>query len=435
METPNHQPTINRPAFGLTAAGLALAVAIALVATYYPVFDRRTQILYSTNPDALQIIKGAKDATTEDVIGWWTGHWIQENSHFYRPLSSMLMWAEYHLWGRDFQKYCVLSWIVHALNCALLYLLMFRLSRERGPWVAAGLGVLAVALFCLRRGIKGPGWIPARVVYGEMPYWPSQTDIFSLAFSLGSLHILNLYSLRQRARWLALAALLFVIALLFKEMALTMVLVGPLLVWHRRRGFPWIVGGMFLALGLGLLLIRALAVPVAEYPEVPGLAWVGLSILYYLHYDLFVLVGAGMYWQMGAATGLLALLYVVRRYRISGIWLLLGVLVWPPLMAQALNGNFALVVIPRDFAALLLALLFVGGLVVLIRSRSTVAWMLAGMVVAVHLPILFLRGPHYLYWPAAFWGMLSACLVILAYDQWQALEQSPGTVNQASERS
>ena len=49
------------------------------------------------------------------------------------------------------------------------------------------------------------------------------------------------------------------------------------------------------------------------------------------------------------------------------------------------------------------------------------AWMLAVMLLVVHLPILHLQGPHYLYWPAAFWGMLDAVLVWQAARQWQKL--------------
>ena len=61
------------------------------------------------------------------------------------------------------------------------------------------------------------------------------------------------------------------------------------------------------------------------------------------------------------------------------------------------------------------------------QSYCVLSWLalglslLAGMVLAVHLPVLHLKGPHYLYWPAAFWSLLSAALLGEAWRQWRAL--------------
>lgn len=138
---------------------------------------------------------------------------------------------------------------------------------------------------------------------------------------------------------------------------------------------------------------------------------------------------------MPAALGLLALAYFIRRYEVSLIWLLLGGLIWCLLMGQLVNGNFAYLAVPMQAVYLGLALVFLGGLLVLIRSRSALAWTLLGMLVIVHLPILHLKGPHYLYWPAAFWGMLDAYLLWCAGRQWQDSAGQPRHPRQASGNS
>ena len=55
------------------------------------------------------------------------------------------------------------------------------------------------------------------------------------------------------------------------------------------------------------------------------------------------------------------------------------------------------------------------GLAVLAHVRGGVVWPLLALVVAVHIPILHVQGPHYMYWPAAFWGLFNASLVQWAW--------------------
>jgi hypothetical protein len=100
--------------------------------------------------------------------------------------------------------------------------------------------------------------------------------------------------------------------------------------------------------------------------------------------------------------------------------MILAAVLLAALVAHLLGGNFALLTMPRELYGLLLALLFLLGLLVLVRLGDGRTWTLVGMVVAVHLPILHLTGPHYWYWPAAFWALLHARLLSLA---WQRLEE------------
>lgn len=464
----------------LMPLGLLMALGIGLLGGYYPVFDPSTQALYASNRDALDIVEGARRAEQEGTASWWTGNWIQPTSRFYRPLASLLMYTEYRLWRTDFPKYCVVSWLAHGVVSALAFLFAFGLFRRRGEKMACLVGLLAVVLFNLRRGVTGPGWppqyilddlallsyratygdihmppptemrplIPFRIVYGEMPYWPAQTDIFSLLFALASLLALDRWArgliTRPRvlggergegavgaggapraAKYAGLGYLvpslgLFLIALLFKEMALVVVLVAPLLLWYRQRRFPWAAGG-FAALGAALLLARALFVPGAGIPAHPEARWIG----FLAHYWLYLAASVGIWWPFPAAAGILVLLYCVRRYRLSLVWLALGSFIWALLMAQLIGGVFAYLFLPIQAYYLLLAILLLGGLAVLVRSRCALNWTLVGMLLAVHLPILQVKGPHYLYWPALFWSLLSAALALSAWDWWRDLGPGP----------
>jgi hypothetical protein len=437
------------PSRRLRRLGLVLAVFISLAATCYPVFSPFYQHLYSTNPDAMEIVPEAEKATWHDALGWWTGPWIETSMPYYRPLTSMMFWAEYHLFGRDFEKYCVISWLAHACGSAVLFLLVLSLLRERPLRVGVALGLLAVLLFNTRRNLVAPGWQAYPIAWGEMPYWAAQTDIFSLLFSLLSLLVLDRWCQEPTRRRLAGAVALFAVALLFKEMAVATALLAPIWVWYRspppasgggpgggyRRRIPWEVLGLYLGLGVVFLLVRWWFVPGAWGPKPPVPMKFGVKVLFYLNYELFYFYGTGTLWPIPTALGLVALVWALRRYRQSLIWLLPGALIWTLLTCQVFAGNFAQFTIPKQAGALGLSLLFWGGLVVFLRSRSRLSWTLAAMVAVVHLPIMHLFGPHYQYWPASFWSLLSVSLVLSAGDWWQALGEPPPAPGKAQRSS
>lgn len=405
--------------------GLVLAVVISLGATAYPVFDPTIQHLYSTNPDAMEIAPEAEQATWRDALGWWSGPWIERTMPYYRPLTSFLFWAEYHLWGRDFQKYCLVSWLAHAVNSALLFLLALSLFRVRRAPVAVGAAVLVVFLFNTRRNLYLPvaGWTPHPIAWGEMPYWAAQTDIFSLLFSLLSLLVLDRYALEPTRRRLAGAVALYLVALLFKEMALATALLAPLWVWYRRRKVPWEVAGLYLGLGIGFLLLRWYFVPGAWGPKPQVPMTFGRKLLFYLNNELFLHYGSGILWPIPAALGVLLLVWALRRYGKSLIWAVPGGLVWTMIACQVFGFNFTAFTIPNELWPFGLSLLFWGGVVVLLRSRSRLSWTLAAMVAVVHMPIMHVIGPHYQYWPAAFWSLLSVSLLLSAGDWWREMAQ------------
>jgi hypothetical protein len=409
--------------------GLALAVLISLAATCYPVFSPAIQAHFADNPDAVPIALGAQRATWSDALGWWHGTWIESGSRYYRPLSSWLFWTEFHLFGFDFQKYCVVSWLLHGANGALLFLFALALFRRPPDRSTVALALLVVLLFNTRRSMDMPaqpeGWLPFPVAWGEMPYWPAQTDLFSFFFSLLSLLTLDRWTREPASRRLAAAVALFLVALLFKEMTIAVALLAPLLVWYRRRQVPWEVLGIYVGVGVVFLLARGWFVPGAWGPKPPVAMSFGLKLLFYPNYDLFLAYGAGMIWPLPTALGILGLVWGLRRYRVSFIWLLPGALIWTLLMCQLLGASFAEFTVPKPLGILALSVLFWGGLAVLLRRPDRLCWTLAAMVAIVHAPIMHVIGPHYLYWPAAFWSLLSVSLLPRAAQWWQELGALP----------
>jgi hypothetical protein len=105
--------------------------------------------------------------------------------------------------------------------------------------------------------------------------------------------------------------------------------------------------------------------------------------------------------------------------------MILAALLLPGIVAQIVAGNFALVTIPREAYGLFVAFLMLVGLIVLIRLGTGLAWVLLAMVLAVHLPVIHVVGPHYWYWPAAFWGVFGACLASLAAERLAVIVRQP----------
>jgi hypothetical protein len=208
---------------------------------------------------------------------------------------------------------------------------------------------------------------------------------------------------------------------MFKEMAIATALLAPLLVWYRRGKIPWKILGLYVGLALGYLLARWWFVPGAWGPQSQMPMTFGRKLFFYLNYDLFFAYTTGLIWPLPAAWGILGLVYGLRRNRQSLIWLVPGALIWTILMCQLLGASFAEFTLAHPLEILALSVLFWGGFAVLLRSRSRLLGTLVAMVAVIHAPIMHVLGPHYLYWPAAFWSLLSMALLPGALDWWQTL--------------
>ncbi len=421
-------------------AGAILAAAIGLAATAYGVFSPAVLEHYSDSPDSVGIARWAEQAGPEDILRWWTGTWIQADSYYYRPLSSMLFWAEYLLFGWNFQGHVFISWLMHGAICVCVYLLALRLLP--GPlWRSRLTGLLAVVLVNVRLGPPGPLWPVAPVAFSVVAWWPAQTDQASLLLCLFSLLMLDRWLQNDDPHGLTKAALLWIAALLFKEMSVILpALAGVLIVIRRgwatlrvferdpedgrrlRPGLAWRVTIPPTIAVVIFLAIRPLIVPGAWGMELSDPFYVRL--LYLMFARPYAILAEG-WWLPTAAlfTALCLAAWVRAPRRPSVVWLVLALVIGNGAIAQLLAGNFALITIPDQLADLGTLTLLALGIIVLAHVRELWVWGLLAIAVLVHLPLIGVWGPHYFYWPGAFWAIFHAGLV-----HWLLLRWDDGTL-------
>jgi len=410
--------------------GACLAAAIGLGATAWGVFHPGVLKHYSDSPDSIGITQWAERADASDMVRWWTGTWIQADSYYYRPLASYLFWLEYRAFGHNFQGHVVISWLVHAAVCVCVYLLALRLYP--GPSrIAAASAILAVVLVNVRLGPEGPHWPVAPVAYSVVAWWPAQTDQMSLLLSLLALLTLDRWLEGESRLGPAQAAGLWVAALLFKEMALVLPLIAGLLALYRhgtaalrpltpaeeersalRPGAVWLICLPSLAAAAGFLALRSALIPYGWGIESKPLAFYPRKVIFLLASRPYTILVSHEPWLPIAAAFTAAAVYVwVRlRRRPSAVWLVVALIGGNGLIAQLVSGNFALLTIPGQVGALGTMSLLALGIITLAHVRVGWPWALLGMALAAHLPLLYVWGPHYFYWPAGFWALFNAGL-------------------------
>lgn len=436
-------PAARRTALAIPVAGIILSLALAVMLNKGLVFDQYAQQKWSTSPDSIAITKNALKADTATVLSWWYGPWV-ESEMFYRPLSSMLMWAEARLWGYNFFPYTIVSLVLHALNSALVFLLLY--SMCPGPaWQRALSGLTGALLFNLGHHPEGPYWGYARVAWGTMIWWPVQTDFGSLLFSLLSLLLLDRYLLqwqracrdwaagdtcrgdeddsvetcrpRLQSTMLVLACASFLMALLFKETPLVIIGIVPFMCLY--RWLPWAkVTGAYAAIGVLLFILRSLFVPLASNPE-----WLGVygfyKLLSYVHYLSAQLLANREVWEFVAMSTLIGLIFLLRRLRVPVLYTVLAAVAWPFLIAALLSAdqNPALVTIPREMLIQLrLLAVFCGFLIALVTAGREPALVFIIGLFAVAVANINRVGPHYWYYPAAMWGLVDGAVLNAAIN-------------------
>ena len=157
-----------------------------------------------------------------EVLGWLTGPWIgHELFRYYRPVTSLAIYAEYAVFGRHSAGWQALSLLLHLGSTLCLALLCRRVLRS--PTAA----LVAASVWTLRpRMAMTIEWVPA------------QTDLLAGFFALLSLLALQVYLDERRRRWLLLAALSLVLAMGSKEVALVVPGMAALLILHARGVAP-----------------------------------------------------------------------------------------------------------------------------------------------------------------------------------------------------
>lgn len=436
-------PAVRTRAFAIPMAGVIITIVLAVMLNKGLVFDPYAQQKWSTSPDSVAITRSALAADTSTILSWWHGPWL-ENEMFYRPMSSMLMWAEARLWGYNFLPYTIVSLVLHSLNSALVFLLLYSLCP--GPRWQRGVSALAGALcFNLGHHPEGPFWVYARVAWGTMIWWPVQTDFGSLLFALLSLLLLDRY-LRcwqsTRRAWaakvacgededdspetcrprlqnttLALALVSFFIAMLFKETPLVLIAIVPFMCLY--RWLPWVkVTGSYAAIGVIMFVLRSLFVPQASNPE-----WLGLysfyKLLSYVHYLSAQLLANREIWEFVAISTLIGLVFLLRRFKVPVLYIVLAAIVWPFVIAGLLGAdhNPTLVTIPREMLIQLRFIgVFSGFLIALVTAGSEPALIFVIGLFAAAVANINRVGPHYWYYPAAMWGLVDGAVLNAALN-------------------
>lgn len=414
---------------------LAFAFLLALVSTSAFLFEpEKVELFCREQFDVVTITRAAAEATPATVARWWRGVWIQEEMPYYRPVTSMLFLAEWHLFGHRYLLYSLfVSWPLHALNTLLLCALVYRLT-PGGPRRCAVIGGLAAALFTV------PYWGNQGAARAMLYWWPSQGDMLSLCFGLLALLAWDVLwgppggtpeqaRLRRAPERCLLAPTAFlVLAILSKEMAYVVPGMAALLIWQRRHPArttssqaspglpalfprfpiaPSVAIGVIFAVTAVLWVLRRLFVP-----EALGFKWRGLYSLEKLYHGLGGPLGSMVLVQdwalpvaaLGAAV-LLALL--ARRGHLP-----LGVLAagaWAAAAFQLLGKSWMRLFMAPNPWLLVRGIWYWFALLWLWRAqRQEPVLFVVGSLVLITLPLLHHGGVHYLYWPSAAWAMVNA---------------------------
>jgi protein O-mannosyl-transferase len=173
--------------------------------------------------DDFVLLERAAAAQQHPAIIW--SRWVEP---FNRPLAQAAFALEYRLWGMDAGRYILTNALVHVVNAVLLFWLF---QGVLGVSAAAG----AAVLFALGFGF-----------YGKAVLWAANLpDLLATSFVLGTGIVARQAQMarlpQQRAASMALAGILYALALACKESGImAMVLVAGLL-WPQRRSVGSVV--------------------------------------------------------------------------------------------------------------------------------------------------------------------------------------------------
>jgi hypothetical protein len=153
-------------------------------------------------------------------------------------LQGIQIWIEWQLFGANAAGYHLIQILIHAVNCWLLFALVARVAQKAGAGplsVAAapvsagaastpptGQGVGALPTNAWRLGFLAAFFYATFPVYALAVNWINITDPMMTLFYLASVGCWLNYLEHRAGRDYALALLMFVVALSFKQMALTL---------------------------------------------------------------------------------------------------------------------------------------------------------------------------------------------------------------------
>lgn len=352
------------------------------------------------------IYNAARASHWHDIWHWWLGPWIYPGVGYYRPLTSMLYFFECRLFGDNFTAYNYVSWVMHGINCGLLYLFAESLfsNHSRLKRVYA---LLAVYLFAF----GGNSMFFA--ICRAMSWFPAQNDVMCLTFGLLFLVLLDRALLSNSKSLFVWAYVGFVCSVFSKEMGYILVPIAWLLIYYR-SGLRWKQMGWLFVVALCLWWIRKLFVPVQWDPQMLRMVILRKACLSWLG-PLWSLGASGTWWPIvaGFLTLLTILIGVKLKWRTS-VLALVCVLV-AGLCAQFVgsNGTWALLLVYGSFEQFAWVMFFIIGILAFLKYRKVEMGLFVGVALdLVYFPILQYGGPHYFYWPAAFLGLMNAAFCV-----------------------
>jgi protein O-mannosyl-transferase len=264
------------------AGPIALIAAVAFIVYCNAlnggfVWDDETQIVKN------QTIRSVSNIPAAFTSGFWS--FYSDNPHlpinYYRPLQTVSYIMAYALGGVSPQPYHALSIGFHILTSILIFLICLELGLPIG---AALIGGLLFAVHPVHT--EAIAWIAA------MP------DVLCGAFYASSLWAALRWANTKSRFWIVVSAVLFLGALLAKEMAITLPLIALLiLVFYKRlpgkrssvisMAIPYAIAGAiyFLLRGISLGFVMKSHLPVSASP----LSWITLAVdcaARYLRYSI-----------------------------------------------------------------------------------------------------------------------------------------------------
>lgn len=388
---------------------LAASVAYPLYVTakYVPTTPEGDRKEISARQDITDLYTSASHAKSRDMLKWWTGSWIYPDCNYYRPVTSMLYFAEYKSFGSRFEYYNRVSWLLHGLNAALICLLMLSLfshhSRLKYP-----LGISAAWFFSSTEGCYSFGVLKA------ISWWPAQNDVMSLSFALLCLILLD-QGLKQHRRSLYCASLLaFAFSVWTKEMGYITLPLALMLIVYRKGVLYKELAGYVITTAM-LWSIRRLAVP---DPWSPGfkLKQHGMKLLMSWGGPVYGQLASGIWWGVTAVVLLMVLIGAALHQGWRWIYVFPAAITIIVLCAQLIGPGWEILVLASSWITMLRLGFYMLAPVLFWRyRRSEPGWYTGACLLLVFLPILNYGGMHYFYWPAAFQGMADAGLCLCIY--------------------
>jgi len=159
--------------------------------------------------------------TLSDTMRWWSGPWVYGTA-YYRPLTSYGLWAQYQIFGdHGFAQFKAVLLAMHLVVLALVFLFLSDL-----------LNVRIAALASVLWGLGATGWLGLMTPWHALQHWKDQPEMMVAIPYLAALWCVLRFSRTENKSWAGAGVLLFIIAVLFKEMAYSLPLVVIALLWR-----------------------------------------------------------------------------------------------------------------------------------------------------------------------------------------------------------